>query len=1733
MIFTTKNKELAIFGNTIDDIRNKIDKFNEIKPQNGLFGENGAFASLFSGKKANTILPPEVLKQFDEFKEKFNSSSLSAEALAEQMENVDESIINYAKTCKNGEMTTEGFKASINGMSISAKAGKVALQALAMAGNMLLFWGISEAITLIHDCATASDRLKESASNLGNQFSSTRSDIEGYKSKINGLYNTINDSSSSYEDTYNARQELLTIQDEMIEKFGKEAEAVQLVTTAINGQTEALDSLTKQKWQETVNEFINGSDKKWTERIGDSWANLWSGSSNNFERMIKEMEDTEVSFRVIPRYDEDGAYEEFSKKLKEVFDAEITHTERDDVFTLSGDLDDIYNQLLNIQSLATNLGIDDSFLPDLSRQANAVKNTLESYQEIYSQHILYDKIFGSDVYEQSFKDITDAYKKYQDAFATGDEKAIEKAKQSFAEIVQGATDGVTDDSVVDFFTSMYPDLQSVVNGWLFEVKFKAAIEDNEDNLENDIKDAISKFGTSEEILNFNYKTATDEQKTAYETLQSILEDNNMELDELIAKLEKLGLISSDAKKYLRDKLSNGGQDLVVDDWIDTLTEEETKLANSTAFDEALEHQKEKLNDAALSAENYRIALEEVKAQQNEIGTDENPTSLSISDTISQLNTQLKPAFDSLKSAYHDIFTDDGGFELNSIDILSTCDSIKSKLDDMAKLGLNVDYSSYEDFVRVLSDSESESSDVETAFDSLAASITQAALSGAEDFETMKAALEDLGVVNSKMVAFDALASNAEMLEQALAQANVSMDAFIVNTEDGSVEATEAGKAFLEEKVGAENCAEALNILAFHKELCNLQNMNTADEVANLRTLAENAGYTGEVIQYLIELEQIYQEVASGTLGPVQIAGKIGRAAILQKLIRDAASNINYEPDVDFSGTAKAASSAGSSAGASYVDAFEEELKDLQTLRDQGTITEKEYLDQLRRLYQQFFRDKQKYAEEYAKYEHEYLQGMKSLYESALSGITSLLDKQINSYEDSKSAAVDSLEAERDARIEVIEAQKEQLEKQIDLIDKQIEAKEKIIDGINDEIDAMKEANQQRKRENDLAKAKYELERMQNQRTILQYSEEKGLHYVQDLSGMRDAKQAVEDAELEIEIAEKEKQIKLIEKEIKLLEERKGSINDQVDLLDTQIDEINKMYDKLISETESYWDNLISGMEDYKSRWEELAEIEENAKLISTLRQLGIEEDDILGMSEEAFANFKNEYLGILADIYSGNDSMLSALSAATGLNVEQMGSYLEATQQYLDSLGGKGEVQNPLAEAIGNVDRNIGNLSSTALDANSKIGETVDKTDNIATNIGNIADELNQIPDSQNITSLADAFSALALSISAVAQALGISEDAEISSLTQAISDLNSIQLDESITEPFTKLKTAVNSVISAICGGGEGPSGGEASDSSSLSMSYGADDGKGSGNSGGTSLTKAIEQIKTTADEIIGQPEAEGDETVIGEFGALETAVDNVTAAIGSDDTEAGAPKEEKASGDEGEGTLIDSIKDLGTATTRIMGEPGGTGVIGRFEQFEQPIQEADEHIGGILQGLENIDGTTVECTIKINVDGDGLPTVVTGRMDDAKLDSDEYTAQYGKKSDTITDTFIERINSAGNAAISTASRTANIIPLQHGDQMYDLLQKWNNYIGDIDNKMNKLVPSSMYEHSGQMQNVASQITNSSLTNKNQPSVHVGDIHITCPGVTSKEVAKQVGVELNHMFTGLHLDADQQSRIR
>lgn len=108
---------------------------------------------------------------------------------------------------------------------------------------------------------------------------------------------------------------------------------------------------------------------------------------------------------------------------------------------------------------------------------------------------------------------------------------------------------------------------------------------------------------------------------------------------------------------------------------------------------------------------------------------------------------------------------------------------------------------------------------------------------------------------------------------------------------------------------------------------------------------------------------------------------------------------------------------------------------------------------------------------------------------------------------------------------------------------------------------------------------------------------------------------------------------------------------------------------------------------------------------------------------------------------------------------------------------------------------------------------------------------------------------------------------------------------------------------------------------------------------------------------------------------------------------------------------------------------------------------------------------------------------------------------------------------------------------PLQPGDRMYDMLQKFQNYFNSIDQNIEKMVPNSFYDHQKQMEQMANQITNySSVVNNNknvQPVVNNNEIHVVCPGVTREEVARQLPGVLNQTFNGFSNYTDQMSRIR
>ncbi|MDE5588607.1 MAG: hypothetical protein K2J60_05635, partial [Acetatifactor sp.] len=112
--------------------------------------------------------------------------------------------------------------------------------------------------------------------------------------------------------------------------------------------------------------------------------------------------------------------------------------------------------------------------------------------------------------------------------------------------------------------------------------------------------------------------------------------------------------------------------------------------------------------------------------------------------------------------------------------------------------------------------------------------------------------------------------------------------------------------------------------------------------------------------------------------------------------------------------------------------------------------------------------------------------------------------------------------------------------------------------------------------------------------------------------------------------------------------------------------------------------------------------------------------------------------------------------------------------------------------------------------------------------------------------------------------------------------------------------------------------------------------------------------------------------------------------------------------------------------------------------------------------------------------------------------------------------------------ASVDTASV---LTPIQPGSFMWDLQEKFNAYI----NKMGKDISSVMAPVDSIQNNMARTVNGISpannITNTGIHQVTIGDIHVTCPGVTSQEVARQVGVELNRQFSGFSLVALQESK--
>lgn len=566
--------------------------------------DSGSFSSIFDGLIGKISPVKKEIKEFFEFSEAFTA----------HMKQSTESMTLFQR----------GAKA----------AGTAFKTVVAAVGSMAITFAISEVISIISELITSSDRLAEKAQDLGAEFKNTETDISNYKDKIQELNDKINDSSTPYDEVVQARQDLMKIQDEMIKKYGDEEGAIKSITNAVKGQADAFNELNTQQYNKMINDFNKN------EKIGDKIKSAFKGS--NFEQMKKN--EKSYSDKIDMSYNSE--LDNYIKSLG----AKQVISDRGSYFELNGALEEVYEKMQSIQEVANQLG-EDKYANRLSDQINDAQELTDKYKDMYDAYVLYDQVLKDTDYASAYQKAMSDYQNYQKQATENGldseeaKKASEQYAQNMSEAIQKALEN-GDDEVANYFESLYPDLQSVVETWKFKAKITPEWDDGSKNdnydkkTDKEMKEALGAFNNAEEIKNFNSKTATTKQQNAMETLGKIAHQSfHNDIDALVdAAVQLYDLKTQGEQDFINringkslnnnvpDNLTAGASAALSNDsrfneseaikFYKSLSEEQQKLVNNQAFVDALNEQNDSLKDGKWSADSYANALKEVENAEN-------------------------------------------------------------------------------------------------------------------------------------------------------------------------------------------------------------------------------------------------------------------------------------------------------------------------------------------------------------------------------------------------------------------------------------------------------------------------------------------------------------------------------------------------------------------------------------------------------------------------------------------------------------------------------------------------------------------------------------------------------------------------------------------------------------------------------------------------------------------------------------------------------------------------------------------------------------------------------------------------------------------------------------------------------------------------------------------------------------------------------------------------------------
>ena len=477
-------------------------------------------------------------------------------------------------------------------MAINGMAGGV----VSLLGALAPIAGVAAAIGAVFVVWKAYDNYMQkqvqAAQEAGSAWQETSQSLSDYKDRVIELRAQLASGTLSEQEAYQAKSELLSIQQSLTDSYGSQADGIDLVNGSLREQIGLMEQLS----QSDANKYLNENQK-------------------GIDKATKEMEKKRTYY--LGQYYDTG--DEASEALKKAIKASqekygdlITSREGDSgemLIYFDGDasqaeaaLNDFMTDVRNAsEELDGNYMLDDIFSYSESSLKDANK-ILDKYQEVYEQakaaEIAGDKnqYKGTNGVSQTaakwLNDYSKAVENYNDALASGDTSKISEAKAEFDAVDESVQSLLQSDmsGYADSFNEISDQLDTAaVSAQNFKDAINGVDTSNASKKVKEAADALKDLKLDDK--DFVYAFQTDGVQEGEEQINALVQaaldagvisdTSSASIQKLANMLVELGIISGEPVEGL-ESTTNAVENLksALSDLQDTQEKVQTALSNS-------------------------------------------------------------------------------------------------------------------------------------------------------------------------------------------------------------------------------------------------------------------------------------------------------------------------------------------------------------------------------------------------------------------------------------------------------------------------------------------------------------------------------------------------------------------------------------------------------------------------------------------------------------------------------------------------------------------------------------------------------------------------------------------------------------------------------------------------------------------------------------------------------------------------------------------------------------------------------------------------------------------------------------------------------------------------------------------------------------------------------------------------------------------------------------------------